>query len=46
MSDKKDKPRSERHKPEERAIEPREPHDIFPAFDAMWEDFRRDFLQP
>jgi hypothetical protein len=46
MPSEKEKPRVEGSAFEERAIEPRDPHDIFHAFDAMWEDFRRDFLQP
>lgn len=45
MPSEKGKPRVERRASEERAIEPRDPHDIFHAFDEMWGDFRRDFLQ-
>ena len=44
MSKKDEKEKVEVKQPEETAIAPRYPGDIFQAFDEMWEDFRRDFL--
>lgn len=45
MPSEKDTPR-ENESSSEHTIVPRTSHDIFHAFDAMWEAFRRDFLQP
>jgi len=46
VSEKEKKEKVEVKEPEERAITPRGPSDIFQAFDEMWEGFRRDFLRP
>ena len=46
MSEKENKEKVEVKEPGERAITPWGPTDIFQAFDAMWEGFRRDFLRP
>jgi HSP20 family protein len=46
VSEEEKKEKVEVTEPEETAITPRDPSDIFHAFDEMWEGFRRDFLRP
>ena len=46
MAKKEKEEKVEVKQPEETAIAPRYPSDIFQAFDEMWEDFRRDFWRP
>jgi HSP20 family protein len=46
VSEKEKEEKVEVKEPEERAITPRSPSDIFQDFDDMLEDFRRDFLRP